>query len=260
MQVTILGNCANQTADHEAVNLLVEDENGGIILIDAGPGVVRQILRTGRLCSEIADIVVTHCHGDHTLGFPYVVWNHFYEGMQGHKVPEKIRIYALPVLLKGLQDMLRVCYDISRYPFTLEYLALSDNNRSEFKVGQMNITSVPVDHTVPNIGLIIESAGKKLSYSSDTLYNPNFVEIARGSDLMIHEGFATEELIDLSRRVKHALAMDAGKAAYEAGASRLEMVHLFPPFCGREEELIREASKFFSGPVGVPRELDTIKL
>src|SRR2546423_535947 len=105
MQVTFLGICANQTASHEGVAFIV-DCGATSILVDTGPGVVRQLLRAGRHCTEIAHVLVTHAHGDHSLGFPYFIWNHFYEGLEGSKGPEHIHVYGLPHVLTGLQAML----------------------------------------------------------------------------------------------------------------------------------------------------------
>ena len=50
MKVTFLGHCANQTATNEAVAFIV-DCGETSILIETGPGIVRQLLRAGRHCT-----------------------------------------------------------------------------------------------------------------------------------------------------------------------------------------------------------------
>jgi ribonuclease Z len=257
MKVTILGNCANQTATNEGVAFIVDADEP--ILVDAGPGVVRQILRAGRSCTDIAHVFVTHVHGDHTLGFPYFLWNHFYEGLAGKKGPSIIRVYGLEETLRGLGEMTSYCYVPQAWPFQVEYHPVTGRSAA-LAVGGASVEIVEVEHTVPTIGLVFTSGGRKLAYSCDTIYSEAFVKRAKGADLMIHEGFATEELYELSQKVKHGTAADAGRAAKEAGATRLGLVHVFPPFLGRQAELVAEAKSHFSGEVFVEDELDTFSV
>jgi len=258
MKVTILGICANQTDTNEGVSLLIETDIR--ILVDAGPGVVRQILRANRKCTEIEHVIITHSHGDHTLGFPYFIWNHFYEGLEGFKGPEVIHVYTLPQMIEGLQNMMKFCYGPSNYPFKVQYHEVSDKESGEIKIGNTVLRTIPVDHTVPNFGVRIDWNGKCISYSSDTIYSELFKDMAHGSDLLIHEGFVTEELIELSRKVKHGTAKDAGKVAHESNSKELALVHIFPPFMERIDDLILEAKKEFDGNIFVPEELMVINV
>jgi len=254
MKVTFLGICANQTASYEAVSLIVD--SGPIsILIDAGPGVVRQLQRAGRRCTEIAHVFITHSHGDHTLGFPYFVWNHFYEGLEGIKGPEKIHVYAFPRVNEGLDRMLSFCYDITPYPFEVEYHALSEGGLDRVEIGETTVQTIPVDHTTPNYGLRVTHEGRSIAYSSDTIYHEGFAKLANGVDLLIHEAFVTKAQIALSRKVKHATAEDAGRCSTNCGAGALALVHLFPPHLEAPEVLIDEAKAASSCEVFLPEEL-----
>jgi ribonuclease BN (tRNA processing enzyme) len=258
MKVTFLGTCANQTATHEGVAFIVEGREP--ILVDTGPGVVRQIQRAGRLCTEIGHVIVTHAHGDHTLGFPYFIWNHFYEGLGGYKGPERIHVYALPSVVAGLRSMLEFCYVTKNYPFVVEYHELASDGGGPTPIGDLSVSWLPVPHTTENIALRFDSPSASLAYSSDTIYDPGFVRFATGASFMIHEGFVTEEQFDLSRRVKHGTGADAGRAAKEAGAKSLALVHLFPPMYARVSDLVQEAKKEFDGSVFVPEELQVMEL
>ena len=78
-RVVVLGNCANQTSEYETTNFIL-DFGCPRILFDAGPGAVKQMLCAGFAAGDIDMVVLTHSHGDHTLGFPYfaftkMVWS-----------------------------------------------------------------------------------------------------------------------------------------------------------------------------------------
>lgn len=258
MRITVLGICANQNATHEGVSFIVDTDE--CILVDAGPGVVKQILRAKRMCTEIAHVIITHSHGDHTLGFPYFIWNHFYEGLSGHKGPEIIHVYTLQSLIDGLKNMLDFCYGAGKYPFKVQYHDVPIDKEGQFTIGNTSLQTVSVNHTVPNFGICIKWNNKCLAYSSDTIYHKPFVDLSSKCDLLIHEGFVTEELLELSRKVKHGTARDAGRAATESNAKQLALVHIFPPFLQRKEDLIAEAKKEFKGNVFIPNELMVIDI
>lgn len=257
LSLTFLGMCANQTATNEATNLLLTSEDTRVV-IDAGPGVVRQIYRSGIRCADIDAIIITHCHADHSGGFSYLTWSNFYDRLGGAKGADTLHIYAMPDVLAGLEANLRFAYNPAVFPFAIEWHPLSPSSISDFAIGPMDFRSVPVDHAVPNIGIRCDVNGRSVSYSSDTIYSRNFVELAESTDLMVHEGFTDSALSDLATRTKHATAAEAGRAAKTAGARRLELVHLFPPLLGKADLLTAEAAEEFDGQVNVPQELSRI--
>lgn len=257
MKVRVLGNCANQTDSRECVNLVVSTDSQKI-LVDAGPGVVKQLYRSGLCCSDIGSVIVTHSHGDHVLGYPYFIFGHFYDRLNGKIGPDVIHVYASESICAGLDAMLRFCYVPDNYPFRIEYHPIGTESRTEFSVGEVQVVSAPVDHTTPTVGLSFMSSGRKLAYSSDTLLCEEDIFIAKDADLLIHEGFVTKENEALALKVKHATAEMAGLVASSAGARSLALVHIFPPYIGRETELVREASGVYQGCVVVPDELSQL--
>jgi ribonuclease BN (tRNA processing enzyme) len=259
MKVQILGSCGNQTAQREAVSFIVQTSDR-TILIETGPGVTRQVYRSGRKCSDIDSVLVTHLHADHSCGYPYVIWSSFYDRLGGASGKTTIDVAGLSSVTEGLDRILRICYDPDSFPFKIKYHGLSHSGRDVVQFGDLKITSVPVIHTTPNIGLRFDFEGKSVCYSSDTLYCEEFVDLAHDCDVMIHEAFVDSSKVELSRKTKHATASEAGKAARNANAKRLLLVHLFPPLIGNERLLIDEASKEFRGEIVVPNEFDEISI
>lgn len=257
MQLTFLGTCGNQTADREATNLLFTADDVRLV-IDAGPGVVRQLYRVGVSPAEVTDILITHAHGDHSSGFAYLIWSSFYERLLGADGPNVIRVRGSASTLEGLQAMLSFHYDPAAFPFEIEWIALPLAS-TESRIGAFDVTTVPVLHSVPNLGLVVsERRGSAVAYSSDTVYCDDFVAAAQSASLMVHEGFCGEARRDLAARTRHATVEEAGRAAAKAGVGELMLVHIFPPEIGNESSLIAEARRHFGGDVSFPPDLITV--
>jgi len=91
--------------------------------------------------------------------------------------------------------------------------------------------------------------GRVVTYCTDTTYCGNSVELARDSDLLIHEATFAERDEHLAARSTHSTAATAARVAREAGARRLVITHFSPRyFPGNEVEpgdLLREARAIF---------------
>ena len=91
--------------------------------------------------------------------------------------------------------------------------------------------------------------GRVVVYCTDTTYCRSAVELARDSDLLIHEATFAQADEGLAVRSTHSTAAMAARVASEAGARKLLITHFSPRyFPGNEtepEDLLREARAVF---------------
>jgi len=253
MIITVLGSCANQTALREGVSFLVEnDEQNLQLLVDAGPGVVAAIGRCGRQAAEVDNIILTHVHGDHILGFAYFVWQRYYERLGTQKPAENLTVYGLENVVELASRILYGCYSDVRFPFEVTFRGIQPN--SELRIGELKVATCPTRHTTPAIGCAVSDNRSRIAISSDTILVDDFVMIARNADILFHEGMWTEDFRELANKAMHATAKDAAVVAKSAHARQLALMHIFPPLIGREGELLREAAAHFDGPISVPHD------
>jgi len=83
------------------------------ILIDAPPTILHQLQKNGISSSQITDLLITHWHGDHVFGLPFLLLDRrFISDREGHS---KLRIHLHS---NGVERMKEICS--LAFPNTLE--------------------------------------------------------------------------------------------------------------------------------------------
>lgn len=112
MKVTILG--TGSIYSKSTCSSLIIDNN---ILVDLGPGVVKQLLKLDIDLKNINTLIITHLHSDHILDFPTLIVN-----MKTMKINHKISIFAPKDAKEKLLDLLTLVYGDYFDSFVSEYL------------------------------------------------------------------------------------------------------------------------------------------
>jgi ribonuclease Z len=260
VNVIVLGNCSTQTERYETTCFVIETDSAKILL-DAGPGVVRQLKLANISPAEIDAVIISHCHGDHTLGFPFFLYADFVDRVAGKTGPEQVPVIALGAVYNGLTAMTAFTFPPGKFPrFEFPNWEASAERRSSFELKGIEITTVPVSHSTPAFGVCLKAGPVKAVFSCDTSYNADLVELAQGCDLLSHETYGPASMVKLTARFGHSTAPEAGRAAANAKAKMLMLSHISPPFLEDPGVLIDEASKEFDGRIIVPSGLETIVL
>ncbi len=100
--------------------------------------------------------------------------------------------------------------------------------------------------------------GRKIAVIFDTLPSREYHKAIAGADLLIHESSFLEELKDRAKETMHSTALDAAKAAKEAGCKKLALFHLSARH-KENEKFENEARKAF-GDVIVAKDLMELEL
>lgn len=194
LEVVVLGVGDTFSERHHSTALLLVC--GGFYLAVDCPDMYRSVVRaaatrSGRSLelSHIDHVLITHVHGDHMNGLEGVAfYKHFVEGKQVKLVisPE-VRSSIWDERLKASMGVLwnGEHFRAMHFEDYFEHVPLSWT--SEVTVGPFRIQSRPTIHHVPTSALLIEAAGRKLGYSSDTAFDPGLIEFLAPADLIIHE-------------------------------------------------------------------------
>jgi ribonuclease Z len=215
MRVRLLGSGGFMPSDRRetACALVVEDGDG--LLIDAGTGARRLVTEPGLLDGvDRLGVVLTHFHLDHVLGLFYLgaverpidVWGagEALERISTRSLVE--RLVGPPFAPPGFVDR-----------FTVRELdPAGENVLGSFAVR----TRTQHLHSNPTVALRV---GDTLVWCTDTAYDEENVDFARGARMLFHEAFSAGE-----GEADHTASAKAAGLARDAGVERLVLIHVDP--------------------------------
>lgn len=186
MELTVLG-CGDAFGNGGRNNtaFLLSQENERL-LIDCGASTLIRLKQEGVLLDEIDTIIISHFHGDHYGGIPFILISALFETARTKPLnivgPRKVKEKVF-----ALQEAM--------YEGTAEKLEALDLNFYEYregdflKVGDVGISAFEVEHSPQSNphGMQIEWRGKKVGFSGDTSFTKKLYDIAAGTDVFICE-------------------------------------------------------------------------
>lgn len=160
-------------------------------LIDCGPSVLPAGKRFDVPLSEIDAIFLSHLHGDHCGGVPFVLL----EARLIHRRSTPLTIAGPPGTgphIDALAELMFPGTMTSSLPFALDFVEYVPG--MPMPVAGALVTAYPVVHQAdpPSFALRIEYGGTVIAYSGDTEWTDTLREAARGADLFICESFQFE--------------------------------------------------------------------
>jgi len=249
-QIVILGSAAAvNDAKHDYTHFLLIGEEDTPILVDAGSNPLGKLKDIGVDQSQLQDVILTHFHPDHVGGVPNMMMHMWLIGRQA-----PLRMYGLHHCINRIEDTMEA-YGWQEWPnfFPVAFQRLSERDDILLLENRdFRITSYPVKHFVPTIGLRIENkhTGRVLGYSCDTEPCSGVHKIARDVDMLIHEAAGPPP--------GHSTARQAGQIAQEAGAKSLCLIH-YQVWNADPEPLVAEAAAVYDGPIHLCRDFDVLE-
>lgn len=233
-----LGTAAIANPTHDNVYMVL-DAGDLRILIDCSGSPSSRVVQAGLNFTDLDGLIVTHHHPDHIYGVPILLMNLWLLGRRG-----SFPIYGPAKTLQVIQKMMDL-YEWETWP---DFLRV-DYRKVPLLPGAhvvsnhfVSIEASPVAHMMPAIGLRMTNhqTGKVLVYTSDTMRDPEVVNLARDADILIHEA--------TGKYYGHSTGSDAARDALEANARRLVLIH-YPSVRGDPGAILEEAKAIFQGPV-----------
>lgn len=175
---------------------IMGDIAGKRFLLDCGASSLIAMRAQGIDPNSIDVILLTHMHGDHCAGVPFIL----VDAMLGSKRSAPL-VVAGPAGTAQRMEVLREALfpgsHVMKPKFPYEYVQLDPVRRNE--VGGISVTSFPARHTPetsPTI-LRVEWGGKVITYTGDTDWTDDLIPAARGADVLISECYFFDKPIKM---------------------------------------------------------------
>lgn len=187
--------------------------------------------RCGVIPAEIDTVVISHLHGDHFGGIPYLLL----EGKYASQRTRPLTLIGPPRLESRVNMALEALYPgvIGRkFSFPIEYRVLDPKKPVQINSVQIECFQVKHGSSRHVYGLRVEVAGKIISYTGDTEWTDSLIPLAQGSDLLIAECFAYDQPIP-----SHLDYLTLLQKRNLLGCRRLVLTHMGPEMLARLGQL-----------------------
>lgn len=164
---------------------LVETANAKL-LVDAGPSVLVAMKALGRNPDDVDAVVISHMHGDHFAGVPFMLLDFTYES----KRDRPLEIIGPPGIEKRIYTLYETLYSERRGelpPFPVKFTEMKDGSAYEVADARIDSFHVPHQETELSLGHRVTSDGLSLVYSGDTPWTDDLIRQSSGADLFLLE-------------------------------------------------------------------------
>ena len=188
-------------------------------LIDCGASSLIAMKRFGVDPSSLDIILLSHLHGDHFGGLPFLILD-----AQFSRRTRPLVIAGPPGVEARVRDAMEVLFPSSsavQRKFIMQFAELAEG--SETVLGPLSVIPYRVVHPsgAPSFALRVTCGGKVIGYSGDTEWTDTLVQAARGADLFICEAYVFEKKIKY--HLDYRTLMDRRT---QLGCRRLILTHM----------------------------------
>lgn len=257
-----------------------------LFVVDSGSGSTRTLMQMSVPMGEIDGVFLTHYHSDHIADLGELMLQRWVGG--AHTTP--LPVYG-PDGVASVVDGFDAAYALdSTYrvahhgetivppsgaggvamPYSLDDAPGAD--AVVYQSGGLTVTSFRVDHDPiePAVGYRFDYRGRSIVISGDTAATPSVAAHAQGADVLVHEALQPALVTILTEQLRangnvnmaqitvdildyHASPEDAARAATEAGAQELLLVHIVPPLTSRAlyPAFLGDAGNVFDGRITI---------
>jgi ribonuclease BN (tRNA processing enzyme) len=203
------------------------------VLLDCGATSLSALKHLGLDPGEIAAVFVSHLHGDHFAGLPFLILDG-----QFSRRSRPLTVVGPPGIGGRLTDAMECLFPGSSTTarrFTVETTELSPGSTAT--VCGVTVRAWQADHKsgAPALLLRLQLAGKIVAYTGDTAWTDDLIEVAASADLLIAEGYYRDKNIPY-----HLRYTDLDVHRDQLTARRIIITHMSTDMLDHQHELRME--------------------
>jgi ribonuclease BN (tRNA processing enzyme) len=204
------------------------------ILMEVGPASLSAMKRMDFKPADIDVVLISHLHGDHFGGMPFLLLEYLYESprrrpltIAGPRRLEERTWQLFHTMFPGNKP------DLERLVSKLRFVVLEPG--CDEKIGPIRIRTIRTPHMKPDISLALRIAigGKSIAFSGDTGWTEKMLPFVAGADLFLCECTYFESTqLDFHMNYPQ---LDANRARFDVG--RMVLTHIGREVLDRDREV-----------------------
>lgn len=193
------------------------EDDAGALLVDCGPSFMLNANRFGVDLMRLRAIAITHFHGDHLAGLPFLLV-HFRD--IAHRT-ETLHILGAQGLAQRLRAMCETLYDYWELGFELVFHVWDPAKTLEpWEAYGWRIQPAPMRHKPESLGYRLTTPQVSVAFTGDTAFFEGVFDLAKNTDVLVIECSLPEPLVPM-----HIHAKELVEAIPRLGARRVAAIH-----------------------------------
>lgn len=190
------------------------------LLVDAGPSVHVALKSLEEAPNTIDAIVISHLHGDHFAGIPFLLLDYTYESRRDRP----LHVIGPPGIERRVQRLYETLYSERRgdtLPFPVHFTEMKAGSATEVADTRIESFFVPHQDNELSLGHKFSAGGTSVVYSGDTPWTDDLIHQSSGADLFLCECSTFDKEIP-----KHVRYVELEKDRQRLECKELLLVHL----------------------------------
>ncbi len=298
MKVTFLGTGGSVPTKKRNLPSLAVRTDGGLVMFDCGEGTQKQFLIAKLGFNREMRILISHMHADHILGIPGILHSMSFMGrsrdLEIYGPPgicEFVKCTTETVKFRPMFPIRTVEVHPGTITRTDSYAikaawadhsvpclaySLTENEKPgrfhPAKARELEVPKGPLWKTLQmgkpvkvgrrriDASRVVDPPrkGLKITYGVDTRPCERVIELASGSDLLIHDGMFSSDASERAREYGHSTVVEAAKIAKRSHSRNLALTH-FSAIYADTSQLLAEAKAVFPRTI-VAEDLRSLEL
>ena len=282
MKLTILGSGSPEAYMRRASSGYLIQTGTDCILFDCGGGVFDNLLRSGRLPSQITHVVFSHLHSDHMMDYARLIHAAWEDGSgpiqvygpapikaitEGYFGPEGVLSHDLRARTELPQSQQVWVARGGSLPRPWPAPVIREISCGEPITGtDWHIETCRAPHAQPFLdcmAISLTAKGKKFVYSGDAGLCADVEALARDADLLLHWCYRLDgEEVTPDMAATTPTPSEIGAMAKRVGARKVILTHFRKHMDdpAHFENARQEASRAFGHPVAIAEDLQQIEI